>query len=122
LASLNTARTKGKDASVQSSISSMRAQAELGVDTSGKYVADICTSNATGGLQSLRTAVTNTGGTATKCAMSNAAGATNTSWAYEALLPTGGTNYFCVDSSGFAGAKTASVITDGASSADTSCS
>src|SRR3989344_1109435 len=114
LASLSTARNKGKDASVQASMSSMRAQAELGVNTSGQYVADLCTAATTGSLTALITAVTNAGGTSTKCAMSGAAAATSASWAFEALLPTGGTNFFCVDSTGFAGAKAATSITNGA--------
>ena len=121
LASLNSARNKGKDAAVESSISSMRAQAELGVDSSGQYIADLCTSSATGGLSTLASAVTNGGATVTHCAMSGASGAKSSSWAFEALLPSGGSNYFCVDSTGFAGAKTASSITTGNSSADTSC-
>lgn len=121
LASLNTARTKGKDASAQSSISSMRAQAELGVDSSGTYVADLCTAATVGSITALASAVSNLSATSISCAMSGAAGARSASWAYEALLPSGGTNFFCVDSTGFAGAKTASSITNGASSADTVC-
>lgn len=111
LASLNTARNKGKDASVQSSMSSMRAQAELGVNSSGAYIANLCGVSTAGGILALHTAVTNGGGTAWKCNVTGAdATATSTGWAYEALLPTGGTNYFCVDSTGFAGAKTASSL------------
>jgi len=121
LASLNTARNKGKDASAQSSMSSMRAQAELGVNASGQYVADLCTASTTGSLTTLITAVTNAGATSSTCAMSGAAAATSASWAYAALLPTGGTNYFCVDSTGFAGAKTSLTITGGVSSTDFGC-
>ncbi len=108
LASLNTARSKGKDAAVQASMSSMRAQAELGVDSTGNYAIGICWT----GLLSLSNAVIAGGGTSAHCAQSGAAAATSVSWAYEALLPTGGTNWFCVDSTGFAGAKAASSITN----------
>ncbi len=121
LASLNTARNKGKDASVQASMSSMRAQAELGVNSSGQYVADLCTAATVGSLTTLIAAATSAGATSSTCAMSGAAAATSASWAYAALLPTGGTNYFCVDSTGFAGAKASITITGGASSADTTC-
>ncbi len=121
LASLSTARNKGRDASVISTMSSMRTQAELGVNSSGQYVADLCSAATTGSITALITAVTNGGATSTKCAMSGAAGAVSASWAFEALLPTGGTNYYCVDSTGFSGAKASSTITAGASSADTVC-
>ena len=121
LASLNTARDKGKAASIQASASQMRAQAELGVDTTGKYIADLCTSAATGGIQPLRTGITSNGGTGEVCAMSAAATVKNDSWAYFVVFPTAVGGGFCVDSSGFAGAKAASTITGGASSADTSC-
>ncbi len=109
LASLNTARTKGKDASAQASISSMRAQAELGVTASGVYVDSVCYSSATGGLKTLLEAVLSVGATNIACAQQGTSASTG--WAVEALLPTGGTNYFCVDSTGFAGPKTASSIT-----------
>ena len=112
LASLNTARSKGKDASVQASMSSMRAQAELGVDASGNYMVGVCWTSGAGGLAALSNAVISAGATVPKCAQSGAAAATSASWAYEVLLPTGGTNFFCVDSTGFAGAKTVSSITN----------
>jgi prepilin-type N-terminal cleavage/methylation domain-containing protein len=127
LAALSQARNKGKDASVQASMSSMRAQAELGVNGSGKYLADLCTVAGTtpGGLATLVTAVTSAGATSTHCDMSQPTATANNSWAFEALLPTGGTNWFCVDSTGFAGGKAAPSITGTAavnlSAADTVC-
>ena len=60
LASLNTARTKGKDASAKASMSSMRAQAELSVNSSGQYVSSICNVSGTAtppGLATLISAV-----------------------------------------------------------------
>lgn len=111
LASLNTARNKGKDASVQSSMSSMRAQAELGVNASGQYAINLCGVSTTGGLLTLINAAVSAGATDVNCAATGATNlVTSPAWAVEALLPTGGTNYFCVDSTGFAGAKTASSI------------
>ena len=111
LASLNTARTKGRDASVQSSMNSMRAQAELGVTSGGQYAADVCFGAGASAITTLSNAVINGGATNVHCAQSGAAGAASASWAFEALLPSGGTNYFCVDSTGFAGPKNASTIT-----------
>ena len=107
LASLNTARSKGKNASVTGSMSSMRAEAELGADSSGNYPVGLCWT----ALSRLSNAVVVGGATNVHCAQSGAVGATSASWAFEALLPTGGSNYFCVDSSGYAGAQTASTIT-----------
>ncbi len=103
LASLNTARNKGKDAAIQSSMSSMRAQAELGVNSGGQYVANLCAGSATGTLTSLITAVTTAGATNNHCDVSAADNATTSAaWAFDALLP-GSATYFCVDSTGFAG-------------------
>ena len=45
LASLNSARTKGQDASASAAISSMRAEAELSFDDNGDY-ASVCTDAA----------------------------------------------------------------------------
>lgn len=127
LASLNTARTKGKAAAAQASMTSMRAQAELGVNSLGMYIANLCTvvGSTAGGLSTLVTAVGTVGATSPHCSMSSATGVVNNSWAFEALLPTGGTNWFCVDSTGFSGPEVASTITNTAatnlSAADTAC-
>lgn len=119
LTSLGSARTKAKVASAEASMSSMRAQAELGVDSSGNYVADVCSSSSLGGLQTLLTAVNAQNvGTAT-CGQSGASGATSISWAAELALSDG--TYFCVDSTGAAGPQAASTITAGVSSGDTRC-
>lgn len=49
LASLNSARTKGADASVKANLSGVRAQAELYYDTNTSYDT-ICASTTTGGI------------------------------------------------------------------------
>lgn len=126
LASLNTARTKGKDASVQSSMSSMRAQAELGVNSSGAYIDDICTLTTAGGLGTLIAAVNATATPNTVvCGQNTADGTTPTAWGAAVLLPTQtGNNAFCVDSTGFAGTVAYAPGTDiaaGYSSADVIC-
>lgn len=117
LASLGTARNKAKDASVQESLSSIRAQAELGVGSSGKYLNDIC--NATTGtgeigtlLAAARSQLTAT--TDVDCYDDDSDDATATvlpsAWRVEADLLTG-SNYFCVDSTGVAKEVTATNTT-----------
>ncbi len=119
LASLNTARTKGKDASAQASMSSMRAQAELGVTSAGTYLAALCTTAGTtpGGLLTLSNAVAAVSGNTPICG-SNAG---LTAWGAIVTLPTG--TFFCVDSTGYAGVSTLGLtdITTGASSTNVIC-
>ncbi len=116
LASLNTARSKGKDASVQASMSSLRAQAELGVDSTGTYIDDLCTTLATttGGLKTLLDAAVAGGGQGMSCAQNTADGTRPASWGAAIYLPSNGTtagSVFCVDSTGFAGIKAATALT-----------
>ena len=110
LTSLGTARNKAKSASAQASMSSMRSQAELGVDSGGNYVASICTSTATGGLSSLITAVVAQAGTGTvTCNQTPAAPAQATAWAASVYLSGLGGTFFCVDSTGQAKAEAATL-------------
>ncbi len=115
LASLNTARSKGKDASVQASMSSMRAQAELGVGAGGTYLDGLCTSTSTGGLSSLIAAVDAVATPNTVvCAQNTASGTAPTAWGAAVYLPTNGAtagSVYCVDSTGFAGVKSATSLT-----------
>ena len=124
LASLNTARNKGKDASVQASMSSMRAQAELGVSSSGTYAVDLCNAAAsvTGSLLTLKTAANSTSGNTVQCGQDTAVGVAPTKWGAAVVLPTGA--FFCVDSTGYAGASTVTAATEiaaGATSGDVVC-
>ncbi|MFA6520562.1 MAG: type II secretion system protein [Candidatus Paceibacterota bacterium] len=125
LASLNTARSKGKDASVQASMSSMRAQAELGVSSSGTYLADLCTASGVGSLTTLITAVNASTANDVVCGQNTAAGVGPTAWGASVQLPSseGGTaSFFCTDSTGFAGVVGATAtVTAGASSGDVAC-
>jgi prepilin-type N-terminal cleavage/methylation domain-containing protein len=103
LASLSSARNKGKDASMVGSLSSLRAQAEM-YSIGGSY-ANLFTSNNTwastnSDVQRLLSAVQTQNGTGTEFA-----GCSATAWAAQAQLPStvGGTaSYFCVDSTGVA--------------------
>ena len=100
LASLSTARSKGRAASVQASISQMRAQAELQVDSGGAYPTTLCTGVSgawTGDLGLLLTAVEDNGGTAVECNETSAA------WAVSATLPGTGAGSYCSDSTGYSG-------------------
>lgn len=129
LASLTTARTKGQAAAVQSSLSSMRAQAELYYSSNGNnygtgYAAGYTGAGGASVLPGTNcTADTGTGmfsstgtgalGTLLKGACSSGASAmvasvdaaSATAWALLATAP--GSNWYCVDSSGASKAYTA---------------
>jgi len=93
LASLNTARTKGKDAAAKASMTSMRAQAELSLGQSGNYPDNLC-DKLDGPLSALIKAVENQAGTV-NCHSNESA------WAAEVTL--NDDSLFCVDSTGFSG-------------------
>jgi len=113
LTSLGTARNKAKSASAQASMSSMRSQAELGVDSGGNYVASICTSDLTGGLNSLKAAVVAQAGAGTvTCNQTPAAPAQATAWAASVNLSSLSGTFFCVDSTGSARAHGTALGTD----------
>lgn len=112
LASLNTARGRGNDAKVKAQLSGLRAAAELYYDTNGNY----------GGTQTVCTAgmfADSASGMSTYTASANyPAGATlgcrssNTAYAVEALLPgAGGSNRWCVDSTGVSKQTTTALST-----------
>jgi len=126
LASLTSARQKGKVAAIQSTMSSMRAQAEVGM-SNGKYVVNICAVNSAGGGLSTLLASLNAASKATNvgCGQDTAVTVAPYKWAAQAGLPvtssTPAGTYFCVDSTGFSGTTTGSKITPGVLSADLSC-
>ena len=107
LTSLGSARNKAKIASAEASMSAMRAEAELGVTSDGKYIADLCAGSTVGTLTKLLKAVNDQSiGTATCTHNGSATTDASTAWAaeldYTDLIKTG---YFCVDSTGFSGAR-----------------
>ncbi len=109
LTSLGSARNKAKIASAQSSISSMRSQAELGVGSGGTYVANLCASTAAGGLDTLWDAVNSQIGNAnTECAFTGNATVGSSNWAFVANFEavTAGAGYYCADSTGYSGSVT----------------
>jgi prepilin-type N-terminal cleavage/methylation domain-containing protein len=119
LASLNTARNKGADASIKSNIDSTRAQSELYYDSGSTY-AGLCAAAATAtppGIAGMLTAAAaSVSGTATvDTAIANAAAANKvtchdsaTAWAAAAPTKTAA-GYWCVDSTGFSGQKTVGI-------------
>ena len=125
LASLTSARIKGKVAAIQSTMSSMRAAAEIGM-ANGKYVAHICTAeSAAGGIKTLLSSIQLASSKATDVRCASDSG--HFKWGVSAVLPTTSSTpvgtVFCVDSTGFSGTTgTVSKITVGDdSSTATSC-
>ena len=92
IASLNQARSRGVDAAIKGTMSSMRAQAEIAYDDDNNYNA-ICD----GILQPLRDDVSARNGTGSVPCFS-----ANQAWAAVSPL-TSADNAFCVDHTGFAG-------------------
>ena len=105
LASLGTAKNKGKAASAVGSMTSMRAQAEL-YNNNSTYPATLCTAS-TGELAALKTSAETQSGKTLTCLVATDKG----SWAASIdLTAVGGATTtisanFCVDSAGFAGGR-----------------
>ena len=114
LASLNTARGKGKDAAIRSQLSSMRVQAEIYYDNqSGSYgtAGTSCTGAVFSDTQitALIAKINSDNGASADVTCNN----TITAWAAQAQLIGDSTKYVCVDSTGAQKDKVgAHVITD----------
>jgi len=104
LASLNTARDKGTNASYRSSANNMRAQAELYYDDNGRTYTGLCSD------ANIAEVMTDTG-------MSCAASATAYAMAVDLIGADAGDNY-CVDSTGTSGDYN---VADGTEVADYVC-
>ncbi len=112
LASLNNARIKAKVAAAQSTISSMRAQAEIGVNN-GKYIPDLCFSSDVGGLNSLLTSLNTKASKVQdlKCGYDkDDATSQSRAWAVEVEI---NDLWYCADSTGYAGVSKTTTKTDG---------
>ena len=116
LASLNTARDKGADASIKSSIGNMRAQAELYYDENGMSYVNMCDNTVIAGALS-QADTTNKIGSVTCVDGGDVPGA----WAIEAQLVSSSSAYYCVDSSGASSVLPGSTISNAAGSADATC-
>lgn len=105
LAALGSARSRAKDASIQASMSQVRAQAEIyATGSSTGYTGMDSTSNPDN-VVSLLDGATQQGATGASCTIGGTNGA---SYTCVATL-TGGSTEFCVDSNGFAGVPTGTV-------------
>lgn len=97
LASLNTARNKGADAAIKAQVNNMRAQAEIFYDIGQTYTG-LC-GNAQ--IVLLMAGVTKAGGTPLCSASVSAA------YRVSSVLKANTAEYYCADSTGFAGVQTA---------------
>ena len=103
LASLNTARSKGADAAIKSSLNNARAQAELYYDNNTASYLNVCTTVGTG-IVSMVNGATNAGGGSVQC--EDTAGG----WAANSQLRAS-TQWYCVDWTGAATTTASDTIT-----------
>lgn len=111
LASLNTARGKGNDAKIKAQLSGLRAAAEIYYDNNSNYGAaasDACSaaffSDTASGMNQYTLSTNYPTGATLSCHTSGSA------YAVSALLPgVGGTNAWCVDSTGKSKAEAANL-------------
>lgn len=97
LASLNSARSKGADAAIKSSVNNVRAQAAIHYDDAGSTYAGLCA-----GLTDASNAVNNAGGPTSFACGDGVDGFTVTG-------QLDGGEHYCVDSDGAAATTTAAV-------------
>ncbi len=116
LASLSTARNKGKDAAIQAQMSAARSQAELYYSTTGNnsYGAAVTLGNCASASANIFGSDANSMKNLIDAVITQAAGAANTAcvvsaggagYAISAKLPSGAI-YYCVDSTGVSRSKT----------------
>jgi len=119
LASLNSARTKGADASVKANLANARAQAELFYDAQSTptYVG-VC--GSTGILPMFTAAVSAGGSTSTSVAGTVAQTSliaychgTATAWVASVTLKSSSTTFYCVDSTGASKTHTTAIAIGG---------
>jgi prepilin-type N-terminal cleavage/methylation domain-containing protein len=110
LASLNTARNKGNDANVKANLATIAVQAELYYDQNTNAYGTVsgASCSATGTLFADAT-ITNAINSAEAANGTSNLTCTNSSSAYRVYspLPSNTATYWCVDSTGFKGLKTA---------------
>lgn len=114
LASLNTARSRGRDAAIKAQMSSLRAQAEIYYDTAGNYGGNGTSCTAAGSLFVLDATIADT--ILPKIDSDNGSGTllcrgSATAWAVKSQLTADTTQYFCVDSTGTAKQSTSATLT-----------
>lgn len=121
LASLNTARNKGADAAIKSNLSAARAEAEIYYDSNGNQYHTAST--AAGGVGVCASTGTNVIGDSIAAAISasgsgetvaNSCYASQTAWAASVRMKSNTSEYYCVDSTGYAATTSAKTVTDAA--------
>ena len=120
LASLNTARSKGNDAAIQSNLSTIQTQAEVFYGTGNTYTGLCSDGNV---AKALTSAATANGGTAVTCNVNAASGLVGTSYAVSSKMSTARTaspDYWCVDSTG-ANTKSTTALAVGTTAALSVC-
>lgn len=102
LASLNTARNKGKDTAVKSNLNNMRSQADVYYDSNTQSYSGVCSATASSTPAGIATGVQAAGvaGEGTSHCYDS-----STTWAADAPLKAAG-GYWCVDSTGLSKAET----------------
>ena len=120
LASLNTARNKGADAAIKSNLSAARAEAEIYYDSNGNQYHTATTpaggqgvcaatgSNVVGDSVNAAINASGNGALATSCY------ASQTAWAASVRMKSVTTEYYCVDSTGYAATTSTPAISDAA--------
>lgn len=111
LASLNDARDKARDTSAKTSMSEMRAQAEIYYDDNSNYL-NLCDDPE---IDRLESAVADQVPGSTECGVNSS----GTGYGVEAQLNSG--DWFCVDSAGTATTTGSGTITPGSGSSDVVC-
>ena len=96
LASLNSARDKGADAAIKSSINNARAQAELYYDDNGNSYANLCSNDTS--ITNIGISVNNANGSF-DCEADDTNG---TAYRISSELVTNASLFYCVDSTGSA--------------------
>lgn len=99
MASLNSARAKGGNASVKSNLSGIRSQSEIFYSDNNQDYTNLCSNQSViDAINSALTAGGDTGTVATRC------NSDSTSWAVNVMLkePDGSNPWWCVDNSGAA--------------------
>lgn len=107
IASLNSARSKGSDASIKSNLSTVRTQAELYYDNNSQSYASMCTADAT--LASALTSAANDTSATVDTTLATAQTSTvvechiaadGSAYAVSAPLKTTSGHYWCIDNTG----------------------
>lgn len=102
LASLNTARSKGSDAAIKSSINNTRAQAELYYDNNSNTY-DPGAAGSGGGWVCSDTTITNAGTAVNNAGGTFACSANATAYRISSPLVAASGQFYCVDSTGKSG-------------------